>query len=90
MIEISSQILSGAIAMAFLTIGLFFLRFWKKTSDLFFLAFAASFWILSFERTLLPLYRDSEFKPFIYIMRLLAFILIIIAVIYKNAPKRDR
>jgi len=38
-----NQLLLGAIAMACLTISLFFLRFWQKSRDRFFLFFAASF-----------------------------------------------
>ena len=41
--DIWIYILLGAIAMASITIGVFFLRFWKDTENRFFLFFAISF-----------------------------------------------
>jgi hypothetical protein len=38
--------LSGAITLGFLVAALFFLRFWRKTQDTLFLAFATSFALL--------------------------------------------
>ena len=80
-----NQLLLGAIAMGTLTIGLFFLRFWKKTRDQFFLFFAVAFFIEGLNRALLGLYQGtSENEPFFYWVRLLSFILILIAIIDKN------
>ena len=39
-----STLLSGALVMACLVIGLCFLRFWKTSRDRFFLYFALAFW----------------------------------------------
>lgn len=41
------EFLLGAIMMAFLVVGLFFLRFWKETQDRLFSIFAIAFWILA-------------------------------------------
>lgn len=84
MINIISPVLSGAIMMGFFIIGLFFTRFWKQTSDLFFLVFSISFYLMGIERLMLAICYDSESRPLLYILRLLAFVMIIIAVIYKN------
>ena len=51
--------LSGAITMGFLVAGFFFLRFWKRTRDSLFLAFAAAFWLLGLAQALLALHRHS-------------------------------
>lgn len=88
--NITQSMLSGAIMMGFFTIALFFMKFWRKTNDLFFLVFALSFCIMGIERCMLALYHDSEMKPFVYIMRLLAFSLILLGVIYKNVLDRKR
>jgi hypothetical protein len=80
-----NQLLLGAIAMACFTISLFFLRFWRKTRDRFFLFFAASFCIEGLNRAALGLTSiPSEVEPFFYIIRLLAFLLILIAIVDKN------
>jgi hypothetical protein len=80
-----NQLLLGAIAMACLTISLFFLRFWRKTRDRFFLFFAASFCVEGLNRAVLGLASiPSEAEPFFYIIRLLSFLLILIAIVDKN------
>src|SRR5688572_15328048 len=42
-----TQFLSGAVALAFWAIGLFFMRFAAKTNDRFFTVFAWAFWVLA-------------------------------------------
>jgi uncharacterized membrane protein HdeD (DUF308 family) len=80
-----NQLLLGAIAMATLTIGLFFLSFWKKTRDRFFLFFASAFILEGLNRALLGLEQGSdEHEPIFYLVRLLSFILIVIAIVDKN------
>jgi hypothetical protein len=77
--------LSGAISMACLTIALFFLRFWRQTGDRLFVIFAAAFGLLMVERLMLATVSAShEMAPYIYIVRLVAFALIMGAVIDKN------
>jgi hypothetical protein len=78
-------LLLGAISMACLVAGLFFLRSWKKTGDRFFLFFAASFFIEGFNRAMLGMAADpNEGRPLFYFVRLFSFLLILIAIIQKN------
>jgi uncharacterized membrane protein HdeD (DUF308 family) len=80
--------LLGAISMASLIAGLFFLRFWKDTGDRFFLFFAVSFLIEGVNRAALGLTTDpNEGRPFFYFVRFLSFLLILIAIIQKNITK---
>ena len=87
-----SQFLSGGIMLGFLAIGFFFFRFWQKTGDSLFAVFAASFWVLAAERVLLlwlsgGIGPDSvlhEQRPYVYLIRFFAFLLIIIAFLIKN------
>jgi hypothetical protein len=80
-----NQLLLGAISMGTITIGLFFLRFWRNTGDRFFLFFATAFGLEGVNRALLALYQDSdEHQPIFYLIRLLAFLLILIAIVDKN------
>lgn len=77
--------LSGAISMACLTIALFFLRFWRQTGDRLFVAFAAAFGLLMVERLMLAnISASHELAPYIYTVRLVAFALIMAAVVDKN------
>lgn len=77
--------LAGAISMGFLIIGLFFLRFWKRTSDQLFLAFAGAFWLMGIGQALLSLSGMAvEERSVIYLFRLAAFVLILVAVWRKN------
>ena len=79
----------GAIALGCWAIGLFFIRFWSKVHDRLFLILAASFWLLGAERVLLASVAvDQEGRPLIYILRLIAFLLIIFAVLDKNRGGR--
>ena len=50
MISNISSVLGGAIAMASLAATLFFLKFWRHTSDVFFLLFAMAFAIDAVDR----------------------------------------
>lgn len=79
------QFLSGASTMGFLTVFLFFLRFWQKTRDRLFIFFAAAFGFMMLERIVRSAWTpDSEFEPYVYMLRLISFLLIIAAIVDKN------
>ena len=79
------RMLLSAISMASLVAAMFFLRFWKKTRDKFFLWFAVSFAIEGINRAALGLSQDpNEGQPFFYIIRFLSYLLIVIAIVSKN------
>lgn len=83
--------LLGAISMESLVAGLFFLRFWRDTRDRFFLFFAVSFLIEGVNRAALALTIDpNEGRPFFYFVRFLSYLLIVIAIIYKNQKNDAR
>jgi hypothetical protein len=78
-------LLTGVIATSSLVAALFFLRFWSRTRDRFFLVFALAFAIDGASRLLLGAIRlPNEFEPYTYLPRLLTFSLIIAAVVLKN------
>lgn len=81
----ASQFVSGLITMGFLVAGLLFLRFWTRTRDLLFAAFAGAFWLLAANQALVALADIArEERSWIYLLRVAAFALIIAAVIWKN------
>lgn len=80
--------LLGAIATSSLTAGIFFLKFWKKTRDSLFLAFGLAFFVEGLNRcAVLFLTKPNEGSPYIYIVRLLAFLIILAAILHKNYGK---
>jgi hypothetical protein len=84
-VETLFDFLSGAITMGFLVAGFFFLRFWKRTNDSLFLAFAAAFWLLGFGQALLAFTEiPVEERSWLYLLRLAAFSLILVSIWRKN------
>lgn len=85
-----NEVMSGAIAMASLVIALFFLRFWRDSRDRFFLYFAMSFLVQAGHRlyAAFPAENGLEDEPLHYLIRLLAYALILWAVLEKNWPRR--
>jgi hypothetical protein len=79
------EVLSGAMIMGCLVAALFFLRFWKRTRDRLFAMFAAAFTMMAVNRFILSaLAEESEMRVPVYVARLLAFLLILGAIIDKN------
>lgn len=77
--------LHGAAAANCGFIGLFFLRFWRQSRDALFLSFALAFLILGIERAVLGLWPSAtEWREYVYVLRLLAFCLIIYGIVDKN------
>ena len=85
----AAPILVGVIACASLVAALFFLRFWTHTRDRFFLFFALSFAIEGANRIVLYHYVGlSEDAPIYYLVRLVAYGLIVAAIVDKNRHGR--
>ncbi|HEX6097734.1 MAG TPA: DUF5985 family protein [Thermoanaerobaculia bacterium] len=81
MIDLLSGILVALDAVA----GLFFLRFWRASRDRLFALFGTAFFILGIQRLLLALTRSAfEDQAIFYTLRLLAFVIIIVAIVDKN------
>lgn len=83
-----NEMLAGGIATASLVAGLFFFRFWKSTGDRFFLYFALSFWIEGVNRFVLySTVGPNEEAPLYYLIRVVAYGLIIAAIVQKNRQR---
>ena len=77
--------LHGGTAVNCVVIGLFFLRFWTRSRDQLFLCFAGAFLMLAIERSVLGLLPFmTEWREYVYMLRLLAFGLIIYGIVDKN------
>ena len=79
------EMLIGGVAVAALVAGLFFFRFWLATGDRFFILFAAAFWIEAVHRIFIYQFAGrDEASPLYYLVRLVAYGLIIAAIVDKN------
>ena len=75
----------GALTMAAAVAGAFFLRFWRRTRDRLFLLFAIAFLLMGVNWLLMPVVgRDEIESPLLYLLRLIAFIIILIGIADKN------
>ena len=75
----------GVIAMGYLVAAVFFLKFWRECRDRLFLFFAVAFSLLAAHRPLLAMIGDNRedmLGP--YLIRLLAYLIILAGIIDKN------
>jgi hypothetical protein len=82
-----TSLLLGAIAFGSAVAGLFFLRFWRTTNDRLFLYISIALFLQALDRVLLGIAMSSEENPAIYLIRLLAYGLIIWGIVEKNREK---
>jgi MFS family permease len=81
--------LQGLCAAGAWAAGLFFLRFWYESRDRLFSLFGIAFWMMSLSWTLLGVLSPTdETRPYIYLLRLVAFLLIIAAIADKNRASK--
>lgn len=77
--------ISGAVALGFAVCALFFLSYWKRTREELFLAFSMAFLLLGVGQTVLALASiPTEERGSVYLLRLAAFLLILVAIWRKN------
>lgn len=81
--------LLGAITVAELVIALIFLRFWRRTRDVLFAFFASAFALEGVSRVCMSMTDPhDEGGTLVYIIRVVAYALIVIAIVEKNRQKR--
>ena len=82
---IPADFMSGLITATFLVCALFFLRFWVRSRDTLFAGFALAFLLLASGQGLTTaLNLEPEERTWIYLLRLTAFVILIITIIRKN------
>jgi peptidoglycan/LPS O-acetylase OafA/YrhL len=83
------EFLSGAVTLGFILAAVFFLRFWRKTADRLFLAFAIAFFLLALNQALAQwLGAADERVGYTYLLRVIGFVLILAAIVDKNVSRR--
>jgi uncharacterized protein DUF5985 len=77
--------IQGAVAMGCLVASVFFLKFWQQSRDRLFISFAAAFALIAISYGLLgTMSFASDWRVSVFIVRLLAFCLILQAIFDKN------
>jgi hypothetical protein len=81
----------GISAALSLVVSLFFLKYWQHTRERLFAAFAAAFAVLSVHWVTLGLADPhSDTQYYSLLLRLLAFVLMILGILDKNRQARQR
>lgn len=84
-LEHIAMFVSGLLTAGYAVAALFFLKFWRRTRDRLFAWFAASFGLLVIQRIALSVTQGSETgASWFYVVRLVAFLLIAVAILEKN------
>jgi uncharacterized membrane protein YfcA len=83
------QFLSGMTTAGFLIASLFFLRFWRRTQDLLFAAFAVAFLLFAASQASpLVFVAPHDDRTWTYVLRLAGFVLLLVAIVGKNFSRR--
>jgi Family of unknown function (DUF5985) len=65
--------------------AIFFLKFWRRTQDALFLSFSVAFLIEGVNRiAVLEIEHPNEISPWTYVVRLIAFLIILAGILNKN------
>jgi len=86
--SIFRPLFSGMLAAGYGVAVLFFLRFWVRSRDRLFAMFAWAFTLLAVERLTVIVMHWTAFTTGMYMLRLLAFLIILASSIDKNRPAR--
>ena len=79
------EFLAGALTLAYVIASTYFVHFWRRTADRLFLAFALAFALLALNQvTVFALGVADERHNYAYILRVLGFVLILVAIVDKN------
>lgn len=81
--------LGGAVTFGYVLAAVFFLRFWRRTTDRLFVAFAVAFALLALNQALAQwLGAADERVGYTYLLRVLGFLLILAGIVDKNLRSR--
>jgi len=77
--------LQGISATAAWASGVIFFRFWRQSHDALFAFFGSAFWLLASSWALVALFSPTqEARPYVYGVRLVAVVLLIVGMVLKN------
>jgi hypothetical protein len=80
-----NQFVWGMLSMGAWVAGLFFWRFWRDSHDRLFAFFAFAFWVLALHWITLGIANPGvESRHYVFLLRLIAFVLIVMGIVDKN------
>jgi hypothetical protein len=78
----------GALTVLCFVAGLFFLKYWRQSRESLFVALACSFWLLGLNWLALAILDvQDETRHYLYVLRLVAFLLLIVGIAGPNRRK---
>ena len=84
------EFLSGAVTAGYLVAAGFFWRFFRRTRDRLFVAFALAFVFFALNQALVGLFHvTTEPESLVYVLRILGFVVILAAILDKNVRPRS-
>lgn len=89
-VALAGSFLSGAAMLGHVIAALYFLKFWKRSRDPLFVFFTVAFALLGVQRVAMLAWprADERGQVLLYGLRLLAFVLILAAIVQKNRTGR--
>ena len=91
MSEAAKLFVGGGLCCGFAVAAAFFLRFWTRTRDQLFAAFAIGFCLMAANQAVEGFARTARGEDYrAYLLRFAAYVLIIIAVLRKNRERPGR
>lgn len=82
------EFFSGAVTAGYLVAAMFFWRFFRRTSDRLFAAFAVAFGFFALNQALVGLFHvATEPESLVYVLRILGFVVILAAILDKNVRR---
>ena len=83
------EFFSGVVTAGYLVAAAFFFRFFRKTRDRLFVAFAAAFLFFALNQAAVGLFHvATEPESLVYVLRILGFVVILAAILDKNVRRR--
>jgi hypothetical protein len=88
-VTLNANFTAGLLTAGYLVAGLFFIKFWRRSRDSLFAVFAAAFVMMAANQAAPVLFGiPDEALGGVYLLRLAAFLLIIVAILRKNMARR--
>jgi uncharacterized protein DUF5985 len=80
---------SGAVAFSFAVAAIFFLKFWRKSSDILHLCLGIAFILFALNQVASEwISPDNARGGFTYVLRAMGFLVILGAILYKNLAEK--
>jgi hypothetical protein len=77
--------LGGAVTLAYVVAGVFFLRFWRMTRDPLFLSFAIAFWLQAVGQVAGAVVGErEEVRAIAFVPRIAGYLFILLAIVRAN------